>query len=522
MTENLCSHIRQTALEMGDEPAIWAAGKQISYSEMDSRATVLANALIASGVEPSDRVCILSNRTDTLYISILAALYAGCTYVCMNPRYPDARNRMILDLSGATGLVIDDKLASAVSELLTGRNDLRVIVTPESEGSEPISEVPRIGRDRLTDTGTPPGIDTAPSSLAYIMFTSGSTGTPKGVPITHANVMDYVSNVVALGGSVGRGDKVIQIADATFDISVHDMFYAWTNGASIISVPANSGLFATRFVEEHGVTHWFAVPSTARILHEAGLLAAGSLPTVRCSFFCGEPLVASVATAWLEAVNGNAVYNLYGPTEGTVAISGLRFRPEDFDPHEVVALGTEFGDNRVELFEPDTARRSSRDAPGEICLSGDQVTPGYWKNPELNAARFFNDDDGRRWYRTGDLGVIDDKKGLVFAGRVDHQVKIRGFRVELSEIEGVIRSATGTGQVAVLPWPLSSDGAPLGCVAFLPMKDTPDTRNAVKAACDDKLPDYMRPGELYFVDELPLNANGKTDYKALEQSPLLT
>ncbi|GLQ24690.1 D-alanine--poly(phosphoribitol) ligase [Algimonas ampicilliniresistens] len=520
--DNLCLRIHSVAQRHGKLDALWVKGKTLSYAELHSRACAIANALRSHGIKEGDRVALFSHRTEMLYISVLGVLYAGATYVAMNPRYPAARNRMILELSGARGLIIAEALLSDAPDLTDGLNDLRVVIAPESETGRGLGSLTTIGKEGLTETDRPALHDVDSDSLAYIMFTSGSTGKPKGVPISHGNVIDYVTNVVALGGPVEPGEKVIQLADVTFDISVHDMFYAWTQGASIISIPENSGLMATRFVEEHGITHWFSVPSTARLLGEAGVLKPGSLSTIRCSFFCGEPLIASVATRWREAVGDEPVYNLYGPTEGTVAISGRRFRTEDFDPHEVVSLGTVFGDNRMELFDPETnAALTDPSAIGEICLSGAQITPGYWRNDGLNAQRFFTDDCGRRWYKTGDLGLLTDDKGLVFSGRVDHQVKIRGYRVELSEIEGVIRESTGAGSVAVLPWPLSSDGAPLGCVAFLPMAESDVLRASIRKACDEKLPDYMRPSEVYFLDELPRNANGKTDYKALEKSPLL-
>jgi len=517
-TDNLARLVHKTATDHPEKAAIWARGTTVNYREFDERATATANALRAAGVSPGDRVCILSHRSASLYVSILGVLYAGATYVCLNPRYPEARNRMIIGLAGASGLIVDDKLAANANALISGNPSVAVVLTPDSDPGSPFDSPQTLGKSDLTDTATPPMLDCAGPDLAYIMFTSGSTGKPKGVPISHGNVCAYLRNLIAFSGEVHPGDKVVQVADVTFDISVHDMFYAWTNGACIISIPENAGLMSTRFVEEHGITHWFAVPSTARLLFEAGLLEPGCISTIKCSFFCGEPLVASVASAWLEAVDGSPVYNLYGPTEGTVAVSGRRFTPADFEPHEVVSLGLPFGNNGMKIFDPDTnIPHTDNSKVGEICLSGDQITGGYWQSPELNAKSLFTDDAGNIWYKTGDLGSYDEDKGFLFAGRVDHQVKIRGFRVELGEIEGVVREAAGVGQVAVLPWPLSEDGAALGCVVFVPTKESEAVRGAIRQACAEKLPDYMQPNPIYFIGALPLNVNGKTDYKALHE-----
>lgn len=522
-TEHLAHIIQDVAARHPEKPAIWARGKTVNYAEFSERATAIANALRSAGVKRGDRVAVFSHRSDTVYVSILGVLYAGATYVCLNPRYPEDRNHMIISLSGARGLIVDDQMAKTANALIAGNDAVQIVITPESDTDISFDSPHSKGKSDLTDTQTPLPFDGNGSDLAYIMFTSGSTGKPKGVPISHSNVCAYLRNLISFSGEVLPGDKVIQVADVTFDISVHDMFYAWTNGASIISIPENAGLMSTRFVEEHEATHWFAVPSTARLLNEARLLDPGCIPTIRCSFFCGEPLVASVADAWLKAVNGSPVYNLYGPTEATVAISGRKFDPADFEPHEVVSLGEPMGDSRMGTFDPDTNVPCPTDETvGEICLAGPQVMPGYWEDPDLNAKRLFTDASGERWYKTGDLGYYDESKGFVFAGRVDHQVKIRGFRVELSEIEGVIRGAANVDQVAVLPWPLSSDGAPLGCVAFIPGKQDDTTESKVRETCEAKLPDYMNPSKIYFIRDLPLNMNGKVDYKALQTHPLLS
>src|SRR5262249_6248600 len=125
----------------------------------------------------------------------------------------------------------------------------------------------------------------------------------------------------------------------------------------------------------------------------------------------------------------------------------------------------------------------------------------------------FTDIGGIRWYRTGGLGRYSAEHGVIFAGRTDRQVKIRGYRVELQEIEAALRKASGTDHVAVIAWPLTAEGIAEGCVGFIAgaRRDLP----AIRLTCRGALPAYMVPSEVFAVDELPLNANGKTDYKAL-------
>jgi len=274
------------------------------------------------------------------------------------------------------------------------------------------------------------------ASLAYVFFTSGTTGTPKGVPITHANVLSYLRGIKSFI-EIGPDDRVMQVVDLTFDLSVHDIFLAWTAGACLISIPENGTLLCTRFVEEHSGTHWLSVPSAAALVKQTGLLTSGSMPTLKYSLFCGEALPGTVAENWATAAPNSKIFNIYGPTEATVAFSAAPYVPGQAYPPAIVSLGSAFPEQRMGLFDENGCRID--DGVGEICLAGSQLTDGYWNAPQITAERFFKA-EGERWYRTGDLGKFVPGEGYAFLGRSDRQVKIRGYRVELQEIENAVRS----------------------------------------------------------------------------------
>jgi len=151
------------------------------------------------------------------------------------------------------------------------------------------------------------------------------------------------------------------------------------------------------------------------------------------------------------------------------------------------------------------------DGTGEICLSGSQVASGYWQSPQLTSERFF-EAQGRRWYRTGDLGRFVDGEGFSYLGRADRQTKIRGYRIELQEVEAAVRKATGYDLAAVLPWPVVESGSALGCIAFVV---GPDIAATALDRCRELLPEYAVPSRILAIAEMPLNANGKSDYRAL-------
>lgn len=520
LAQSVADRLLQIADEHADKPALWVRNQRFTYSDIFTEAKVLASSLLKTGaVQPGDRVAFLANRTKTAYVSIAAALLAGATYVPLNPRFPVDRNRRILNQSGATALIIDDRNSKKLAEILLNVEHKLCVFAPESQSSE-LAAFSAISRDKISAAGTLGCINSTASAedYAYILFTSGSTGVPKGVAITHGNLCAYVNNISQLVGGIGPGDRIIQLADLTFDISVHDIFCSWLNGAELYSIPEGASLMSTRFVQDHRLTGWFSVPSTAGLLNQAGFLERNALPSLRFALFCGEALTGNVAEAWCIAAPNAQTFNLYGPTEATVAFTAFRYVGGQAAPPAIVSLGHPFPDQMVGLFDPHTQQHVLPGETGEICLSGTQVSLGYWQAPELNAKAFFEANE-RRWYRTGDLGRYDEQLGFQFSGRVDHQVKIRGYRVELQEIETVVREATNRDVVAVIPWPADADGGARGCVAFVSALEVDEA--GVRAACANLLPDYMIPSRVFCLPDMPLNSSGKVDYSRLSAHPLL-
>ncbi len=495
--------------------ALSAREETLVYGELISRAAKLAQTLLDVGAgERESRVAILCDRSCDAYTAIIAALLVGAAYMPLNPRFPVERNRKILASTSPVAMIVDAPNAKDLPGILSGLETPVIVVAsgPEALQLAPADIPMRLPAVSAGDMGKL-GPRQEPDELAYLLFTSGSTGAPKGAPIGLGNLDAYIRSATALTRT-NETSRILQSSDLTFDISVHDMFIAWTNGAALFSVPENATMMATRFVEEHEITCWYLVPSTAALLKQAGLLLPGVLDCLRFTIFGGESLTSAVVESWRIAAPSAKIINVYGPTEAAVAISSFVCMPDN-QHYDVMPLGHTFPGQAMELF--DSNGEATQDT-GEICLSGSQVMKGYWKAPKLNHQRFF-EAAGRRWYRTGDIGRYHPTDGILFAGRTDHQIKLRGFRVELQEIENALRDATGRDLVAVLPWPITPEGAD-GCVAFV-AGAAMDT-NTILAACRTRLPDYMIPGRVFFIEQLPFNTNGKVDYRQLAKHPLLT
>ncbi len=343
----------------------------------------------------------------------------------------------------------------------------------------------------------------------YILYTSGSTGVPKGVIVSVAAVSRLL-DVLTANYPLSKEDRTAETTATSFDLSVYNMFATWHAGASLHVIPSEQSLAPAKFIQEHEITNWLSVPSVAALMVRMKLLKSGCFPSLRQTFFAGEPLLCSVAAAWQSAAPSARIANMYGPTEATVICLGEDYKLDCAKTRDCVAIGRPFPGMKAAVATQELTWVPEGES-GELLLSGPQLALGYLDDLEKTQARFVFL-DGERWYRTGDLASVDGDGVFHYLGRIDNQVKVLGYRVELEEIECHLREVTGCESVAAVAWPLRG-GTASGIVAFLSgfEGETSDLKLAMK----ERLPAYMAPTQIHLLPELPLNSNGKVDRKAL-------
>ena len=267
-----------------------------------------------------------------------------------------------------------------------------------------------------------------------------------------------------------------------------------------------------RFIRKNEITCWLSVPTVIALMRSTGSLKPGILPSLRLSVFCGEPLPVAAVQAWAGAAPNSTVENIYGPTEATVICTRqtLTDPPVATEERGILSIGNAYDTMDVAIFDENLKPVATGEA-GEIALSGVQLADGYFNAPELTADRF-RMIDGKRWYLTGDLGRQDADGRFHHLGRTDNQVKMKGNRIELEEVEMHLRRATGSELSVVVAWPVE-DGSAQGLVGFT--AEAKRSAEEVQAEMLKTLPRYMVPGTIQFVENLPRNANGKIDRKAL-------
>ncbi|MCA9501907.1 MAG: amino acid adenylation domain-containing protein [Myxococcales bacterium] len=507
--------------------AVEVAGQALSYGELFERAASVAATLVRHDArtpddDPTERpplTAVFGQRSTAVVAGILGALLRGDGYVPLNPGFPTDRTRSMLQRSGCRAVVVDEQGAKQLREVLDGMPPGLVLLLPDAEDvSELASDLPThvvLGARDLEPSAdwTPGPVD--PDAIAYLLFTSGSTGQPKGVMVAHRNVNAFLT-AMAERYAVRPEDRFSQTFELTFDLSVFDLFLAWECGARVCIPTQAQKMLPAKYVQESGITIWFSVPSTAVLMSRLRMLKPGSYPGLRLSLFCGEALPAEIVERWAEAAPAATIENLYGPTELTIACTLYRWDPAR-SPSEcelgLVPIGEPYPGMDVLVVDESLAPVAEGET-GELLMTGPQLTPGYWRDPERTARAYVRPPgEARIFYRTGDR-VRRGSAGapMVYLGRLDNQIKVQGYRVELGEIEAAAREEAGVEVAIAVGWPLTPAGAD-STVVFLSDAgiDVADVQKALKA----RLPAYMAPREVRHVDRFPLNSNGKVDRKAL-------
>ncbi len=495
--------ILEVAQEDPSRPALIVDGETWSYAELVAAASQLASRFpVAADDEPQPITAVMAERHASSYVGILAARIAGHAYVPLNVNHPSQRNATILANSGARRVICGVNAQDSLAEILSAAGI--------DAGSMPVIDCGEYKDDFRTEAASEYACRRQSlEDLAYILFTSGSTGNPKGVPIQNAQLEAYLE---AAGGMVGvqPHDRFSQTFELTFDLSVHDLFLCWENGAALVVASEKELRMPADYIQRHHITCWFSVPSLAYQVRLQEDLRPGAFPSLRSSLFCGEALPTVVATEWAQAAPNSVVENWYGPTEATIACSRYILSDAPIDD-DTVPIGKAFDNMELLVLDADRSPLPVGE-PGELFLAGAQVATGYLNDPEKTAASFMTLPDGKQAYRTGDRAVFGDDGNVRFLGRVDNQVKVRGFRIELGEIEAVLRRASGGLNAVAMAWPGGTEIATSVVAAF--ETETADIAG-IQAQAEQALPDYMVPATIFCVPEFPKNASGKVDRRGL-------
>jgi D-alanine--poly(phosphoribitol) ligase subunit 1 len=498
MGTSILSRFLQYSTHYPANPAIVIGDRSYTYADLNHLCSAICALLKAHDVKKGDRVGILTESNIYTYASVLGIWSCGACYVPLNPDNPIERNG---------GLIAD----AGINVLLYAETEehARELSRSPATKCRPVS-------NRVTPVpGTLEAVDHMPDDLCYLLFTSGTTGKPKGVPIHHRNLSAFLDMMLDSGKyDFNRNDRFLQMFELTFDLSVFSFLVPLSVGASVCLLPHKGMAYleVADALETRGISVALMVPSVINYLKP--YFEELSLPQMRYSLFCGEALYQETLSGWARCIPFAKIENLYGPTEATIFC--LRYEWQRGEaPHPqgkgVVPIGTP-----MEGMDAFILKESGMDEEGELCLTGDQVTPGYWNNPQKTAEAFRANRDGKMFYRTGDLCKVDHTGNFLYLGRIDNQVKIDGHRVELEEIEFHARGFCGDHQVVAT---VSTSETGFHFIALFIESDD-EVKAGLQEHLREHLPAYMIPKEIIRVSLFPQNSNGKTDRKALNNKYL--
>lgn len=512
MFKNIFGFFDNSNANYSNNIALVVDNTEYSYKELSYKVGLVSFVL---NNFKQKHVGVFGLRSLTCYQGILGTLASGKTYVPLNPKLPTERNKTIVSLAEIEIFVIDHSGLKQIIEIAKDLKQGAVLICPNIKKQDIPNELNNkfniYTSDAMVDS-TDEFSDVENDQHAYIMFTSGSTGIPKGVPISHKNVSSYV-NYLRQRYEIDSNDRFTQTFDLTFDLSVHDMFLSWSVGAALYIIPEKVLMAPAKFIKKNKVTVWFSVPSLAQFMNKFRMLKEASLPDLRYSLFCGEALPKSIATAWQNAAPNSILENIYGPTEATIGITHYRIDRDVkniLEHNGVVSIGKIFSTQDFCLIDE---KGNITPNYGELCLSGTQLTSGYFNNPEKTAEAYFKfQNEDKLWYRTGDIVKLENNH-LFYISRKDFQVKIRGYRIELDEINLAIRNFTHCDLVYTVPYPISA-GVAENLFSFVD-SDCNSEKNLILKYLKHNLPEYMVPKDILYIKDFPLNSNGKVDLKKL-------
>lgn len=432
------------------------------------------------------------------YASIIALWFQGKAYVPLNPNQPLERHKEVIESTKLKYVLSSDEKYE-LDDL-----DVACLYTNNLQAGDDTSKIDFIQK---------PASDT---SMAYVLFTSGSTGKPKGVPITRGNLAAFIDSMNNIGLDITSEDKCLQPFDLTFDFSVSSYVIPLVKGACIYTIPnkATKFTYIAELLEEHHLTVLQMVPSMIRNL--LPYMDEVDVSSVRYNILCGEALTGKVIKPWHEVNPEMVSYNMYGPTEDTVFCTYYLVNKSNINnllaANDIVSIGKTFKNNEVLLLDDNNGVITGANVEGELCLCGEQLTPGYWKNDKENAEKFY-EKEGKRYYRSGDICYYAEDGNLMYVSRKDFQVKINGFRVELGEIENCYAAISGGKYSVVLPFTNQQGNTELAIV--IEGKEYDYKKH--QAALANVLPAYEVPARWLFIRSIPLNQNGKVDRKAIRK-----
>ena len=474
--------------------ALVVDGAPVTFGELSAAVAAARGGLVRLGVEPGDRVAVVSGNDLLFVVTHLAAIGVGAVTVPLNPLSPTPALAHELETTGARVLVAGPEVVSATSldrARLAALEHLIVGDSPEWHALLSGEPVPIVERE--------------PGDLAVLLFTSGTAGAPRPAMLTHRNLWSNLEQISALESRRPRdGDLALGVLPLfhVFGLNVVLHLGLWS-GSTVVLCGRFDPVETAELVQRHRITHVAGAPAMWAAWLRLEDLAPDTFATVRVATSGAAKLPPDVAVAFADRF-GVVIAEGYGLTETSPVVTSST---DSGSP--IGSIGVPLGGVEVRIVDSD-GELALQDDPGEIWVRGPNVFVGYWNDPEATAAALTPDG----WLRTGDMAVVDAAGNIFLVDRAKELIIVSGFNVYPAEVEEVLVehpdveaaavvgvSDEQTGE-AVKAWVVAAPGATIDLARL-------------QEFCRDHLARYKCPTAYAVVDQLPVGLTGKVLRRAL-------
>ena len=479
---DLINILNRFVQEQPEAVAVRHTNDELTYKQLDEESSKLAHLL-----QDSKKPMILyGHMSPYMIVGMIGAIKSGCGYVPIDTSVPKERVNMIIDK-------VQPEIIFNTSDETFEQTNAQVLKVSDIQDSQ----YPIVFDSQMKQ-----------NDVVYTIFTSGSTGEPKGVQIEYASLNEFAEWMVSLN-KTGTGKEWLNQAPFSFDLSVMAIYPCLTSGGTLNLVDKDmikKPKLLNEMLVQTPMNVWVSTPSFIEMCLLLPNLNEQQYSSLKQFFFCGEILPHKTAKALVERFPNSMIYNTYGPTEATVAVTSIQITEEILNQYNPLPVG---------VARPGTKLFATEE--GELVIEGQSVSLGYLKNEEKTTA-VFNFEDGVRTYHTGDKAKIED--GLWFIqGRIDFQIKLNGYRMELEEIETQLRQSKHVREAVVVP--VYKNGKVIHLIGAVvptePVEDNLAMTTHIKHELKSRLPEYMIPRKFEWMEQLPLTSNGKLDRKKIAE-----
>jgi len=511
--------LRTSAKRNPAKEALVHGSKRLSYQDVARQTAGLAHGLRRAGLQRGERVAIYLEASVAQVLSIFSVSEAGGALVPINALLHPEQVAYIARDCEIRGLVTTPAKLRQLVEVLPQIPSLRFIILT-GEGEFPEVSLPCLQFEELTQL--PPfqnsnerAID---KDLAAILYTSGSTGKPKGVMLSHANVVAG-SLIVSTYLEIKENERILAVLPFSFDAGLNQLMTAFQQGAAIVLI---NFVFAREIVQtllKERITGLAGVPTVWSLLAQPNsTLQKQPLPDLRYITNTGGAMPQTVLSLLRQALPTTKIFLMYGLTE---AFRSTYLAPEELD-RRPTSMGKAIPNSEI-LVLNEQGQLCKPGEVGELVHRGPTVSMGYWgRTEDTNRALRANPllppqlGDCERVCYSGDLVKMDEDGFLYFVGRRDAMIKSSGFRISPSEVEEILFQTKSIQLAAVIGIPDEMLGQTIKAFV-VPRNGATRDAEALIAFCAEKLPRYMVPKTIEFLDEMPKTSSGKVDYPALRR-----